>query len=95
MMFLFFKILNAEVVCAGCQYGKPHRLPFQRSVNRAPSMLQLTHLDLLGPMKTPSDSGYQYAVIVVDEFSRFTWVYFLLHKSEVFSKFIQFKMQVE
>ena len=58
-------------------------------------MLQLIHLDLMGPTKIPSYSGFQYAMIMVDDFSRFTWVYFLQQKSEAFSKFIQFKWQVE
>ena len=34
-------------------------------------------------------------MVFVDDFSRFSWVYFLEHKSEAFSKFIQFKHDVE
>nr|DAD45748.1 TPA_asm: hypothetical protein HUJ06_003978 [Nelumbo nucifera] len=49
----------------------------------------------MGPTKTPSYSGLQYVMIFVDDFLRFTWVYFLEHKSEAFSKFIQFKQLVE
>ncbi|KAJ9554092.1 hypothetical protein OSB04_018137 [Centaurea solstitialis] len=90
-----FKDMNTSLICAGCQYGKSHRLPFQRSTNQAASMLQLVHSDLMGPIKTPSYSGFQYAMILVDDFSRFTWVYFLREKSESFSKFTQFKQQVE
>ena len=58
-------------------------------------MLQLIHSYLMGPTKTPSYSGFQYAMIMEDDFSHFTWVYFLQQKSEAFSKFIQFKRQVE
>ena len=56
-------------------------------------MLQLIHSDLMGPTKI-SYIGFQYAMIMVDDFSRFTWVNFLEQKSEAFSKFIQFKRQV-
>ena len=83
------------MVCVDCQYGKSHRLPFQKSTNKASSALQLIHLDLLGPIRTPSYSDFQYAMIVVDDFSRYTWIYFLKHKSEVFSQFFQFKTRVE
>ena len=58
-------------------------------------MLQFIHLDLLGPTRTPSNSGFQYAMIVVDEFSKYTSIYFLQHKSEVFSQFIHFNISVE
>ena len=34
-------------------------------------------------------------MVFVDDFSRFSWVYFLEHKSEAFSKFIKFKHVVE
>ena len=67
-----FKNFNTDVVCASCQYGKSHRLPFQKSTNRACFMLQLIHSDLLGPIRTPSYSSFQYAMIVVDDFSRYT-----------------------
>ena len=91
----FFKDLNTNVICAGCQYGKPHRVQFQKSTNQATGVLQLIHLDLIGPTKTLSYSGFQYAMIMVDYFFHFTWVYFLQQKNEAFSKFIQFKRQVE
>lgn len=86
-----FKEIHHDVVCPGCQYGKSHRLPFPNSKNRASAVLQLVHSDLMGPTKTPSYSSFRYVMILVDDFSRFTWVYFLENKSEAFSKFVQFK----
>ncbi|KAA8537014.1 hypothetical protein F0562_029492 [Nyssa sinensis] len=90
-----FKEIHQDVVCLGCQYGKSHRLPFPNSKNRATTVLQLVHSDLMGPTRTPSYYGFHYVMVLVDSFSRFTWVFFLEHKSETFSKFIQFKEQVE
>lgn len=49
----------------------------------------------MGPTKTPSYAGFQYVMIIVDDFTRFSWVYFLKTKDEAFSTFIKFKMQVE
>lgn len=42
-----------------------------------------------------SSSQYKYYVLFVDDFSRFTWVYPLHYKSEVFYKFLEFKICAE
>ena len=49
--------------------------------------LELMHLDLVGPIQTQSLSGKKYVLVLVDDFSRFTWVKFLREKSEVFDCF--------
>ena len=50
--------------------------------------LELLHMDLMGPMQTESLGGKIYIyVYFVDDFSRFTWTYFLREKSETFDKF--------
>jgi hypothetical protein len=40
-------------------------------------------------------SGCRFYVIFVDDFSRFTWLYPLSNKSEVFNHFVKFKLLVE
>ncbi|KAE9592898.1 putative RNA-directed DNA polymerase [Lupinus albus] len=40
-------------------------------------------MDIWGPFGIPSTSGHRYFLTVVDDKSRFTWIYFLKHKSEV------------
>ena len=40
-------------------------------------------------------SGYKYHVIFIDDFSRFTWIYPMHQKSEVFTNFVKFKLLVE
>lgn len=47
------------------------------------------------PTKSPSFSGYSYMLIFIDDFTRFTWVYFVKQKSEVMDRFVQFKKTVE
>ncbi|KAK0576593.1 hypothetical protein LWI29_020240 [Acer saccharum] len=44
-------------------------------------------MDLMGPIQTESLGGRSYILVVVDDFSRFTWTYFLREKSEAFEKF--------
>lgn len=58
-------------------------------------MFDLIHTDLMGPTRTPSYSGYKYTLVLVDDFSRYTWVYFLKEKSEALSKFVVFQDDVE
>ena len=83
-----FKDIQHDEVCPICQYGKSHHLPFTSSKSRASTVLELIHFDLLGPTRTTSYTGLHYVMVFVDDFSRFSWVYFLEHKSEAFSKFI-------
>jgi len=57
--------------------------------------LDLVHSDVCGPMSVPSMGGYLYITTFIDDFSWKTWIYFLKSKDEVFSKFKEFKAQVE
>ncbi|KAL8145281.1 hypothetical protein AgCh_003468 [Apium graveolens] len=49
--------------------------------------LQLLHLDLFGPERYVSLGGKNYAFVIVDDYSRFTWVLFLRTKDEAFVEF--------
>ncbi|MGI4370262.1 hypothetical protein ACR2V4_27090, partial [Klebsiella pneumoniae] len=54
---------------------------------RALEVRQLVHNDVAGPFPTPSFSKARYVLTFIDNYSRFTWVYFLICKSEVFERF--------
>ena len=56
--------------------------------------LELIYMDLFGPTKTESFSVNHFVFILVDDFSRFTWVFFLEHNDEVFSHFHVFRKRV-
>jgi hypothetical protein len=43
--------------------------------------LELLHMDLFGPVAYLSIGGSKYGLVIVDDFSRFTWVFFLQDKS--------------
>ncbi|KAG6437849.1 hypothetical protein SASPL_102779 [Salvia splendens] len=87
--------VREDVICQGCQYGKSHRLPFKKSLNRRSTLFELVHTDLMGPTRTPSCSSHRYVMVLVDDHSRFTWVKFLKEKSEALSKFMEFRDAVE
>ena len=47
-------------------------------------------MDLMGPMKTKSIQGSLYHFIIVDDYSRYKWVFFLKAKSDTFTSFQKF-----
>lgn len=89
--------LKSEIkVCTICNIGKQQRGKFpKQSKWRAEEKLQLIHADLCGPITPTSNSGKRYVFVLVDDFSRKTWVYFLVEKSEAFETFKLFKRAVE
>ena len=79
-----------EKICNACQLGKQTRKSFRsKNVVSTSRPQELLHLDLFGPTRTTSLGGRKYGLVVVDDFSRFTWVSFLAHKDEAFSSFIK------
>ena len=52
-------------------------------------------MDLFGPTRVTSLGGIYYAYILVDDYSRYTWVYFLAHKNDVFKAFENFSKRVK
>jgi hypothetical protein len=53
------------------------------------------HSDVAGPMRTPSLGGARYFVLFIDDYTRFTAVFTLKHKSEVFERFVEYKAWAE
>ncbi|PKU81153.1 Retrovirus-related Pol polyprotein from transposon TNT 1-94 [Dendrobium catenatum] len=81
--------------CNSCRTGKSHRLPAQSSDNKSSFSFELIHSDVWGPSQTISNYGYRYYVSFIDDFSRYTWIYPLMQKSDVFYKFLEFQKMVE
>ncbi|MCO5551301.1 hypothetical protein L7F22_004800 [Adiantum nelumboides] len=83
-------------VCEPCQLGKQHRVAFPKQAStRASAPLALVHTDLCGPVSTSSLSGLCYMLVLVDDFSRYTWVSFLKLKSEAFGSIRDWKAMVK
>ncbi|KAI3701957.1 hypothetical protein L6452_27476 [Arctium lappa] len=72
-----------EHLCAACEKGKMKRAPHKPNPEPSTSApLELLHMDLCGSMRTQSLGGKKYILVIVDDYSRYTWVKFLRSKVE-------------
>jgi histone deacetylase 1/2 len=85
---------SSTSVCDACQQAKSHQLPYSRSNSKSKFPLELIFSDVWGPA-VESVGRYCYYVSFIDDFSKFTWVYLIKHKSEVLHKFQDFQAMVE
>nr|GEV46196.1 hypothetical protein [Tanacetum cinerariifolium] len=70
-------------LCSSCELGKAKRKPFQtKTTPSSKRRLQLLHMDLCGPMRVESINGKKYVLVIVDDYSRYTWTHFLRSKDE-------------
>ena len=66
-------------ICEACQFGKQIKTSFKNKKNISTSKpLQLLHIDLFRPSRYASLNGKYYAFVIVDDYSRYTWVLFLV-----------------
>ncbi|CAM8943818.1 unnamed protein product [Rhodiola kirilowii] len=74
-----------DQVCSACTQGKQSRGSFhsKNAVSTARAF-DLVHMDLCGPMRVQSRQGNRYVYVLVDDYSRYTWVIFIRSKDEVF-----------
>ena len=90
------KIKFFKGVYQGCILGKHREHKFEKaSHERTSAPLELIHSDVAGPVPHMYMSQAKYALVFIDDFSKYFWVYFLKHKSEVFGLFKVFKALVE
>ncbi|KAL8125090.1 hypothetical protein AgCh_012674 [Apium graveolens] len=83
-------------VCEACQKGKMKRSSHKsKSVNSICAPLQLIHMDLFGPVNVLSISRNKYALVMVDDFSRYTWVEFMYSKDETPNIIIEHIKKIE
>ncbi|GKC68948.1 retrovirus-related pol polyprotein from transposon TNT 1-94, partial [Tanacetum coccineum] len=78
-------------LCSACEQGKIHRKHHKSKTTFASNKtLYLLHMDLCGTMRVESTNGKRYVLVVVDDFSRYTWVFFLHSKDEASKVIISF-----
>jgi transposase InsO family protein len=69
--------------CVACQAGKQvGSTHHSKNVMTTSRPLELLHMDLFGPVAYLSIGGSKYGLVIVDDFSRFIWVFFLQDKTE-------------
>ncbi|KAJ9556290.1 hypothetical protein OSB04_010904 [Centaurea solstitialis] len=83
-------------LCSACEKGKQTRATFKsKQISSISSPLQLLHMDLFGPVNVQSIAGKKYTLVIIDEYSRYTWVFFLRSKSEAPEEIILFVRKME
>ena len=77
-----------DKLCSACQarkqVGNTHPKKSMMSTSKA---FELLHMDLFGPTTYTSIGENKYGFVIVDDFTRYTWVFFLIDKSDVFATF--------
>ncbi|GJW80054.1 retrovirus-related pol polyprotein from transposon TNT 1-94 [Tanacetum coccineum] len=77
------KLFENDQTCVACQKGKQHRASCKSKTENSISLpLHLLHMDLFGPTFVKSLMKKMYCLVVTDDYSRFTWVFFLSTKDE-------------
>ncbi|GJY67248.1 putative ribonuclease H-like domain-containing protein [Tanacetum coccineum] len=77
------KIFENDHTCVAYQKGKQHKASYKtKTVSSISQPLQMLHMDLFGPTFVKSIMKKMYCLVVTDDFSRFSWVFFLATKDE-------------
>lgn len=77
-----------DLVCTQCRHAKmvsTSHAPIVSVMTDAPG--QLLHMDTVGPARVQSIGGKWYVLVIVDNFSRYSWVFFMATKDEAFQHF--------
>ncbi|GJV20130.1 retrovirus-related pol polyprotein from transposon TNT 1-94, partial [Tanacetum coccineum] len=83
-------------LCSACAMGKSKKKPHKpKSEDTNQEKLYLLHIDLCGPMCVASINGKKYILVIVDDYSRFTWVKFLRSKDEAPDFIIKFLKMIQ
>ncbi|GJW04630.1 retrovirus-related pol polyprotein from transposon TNT 1-94 [Tanacetum coccineum] len=83
-------------LCSSCELGKAKCKSFKtKTTPSSKRRLQILHMDLCGPMRVESFNGKKYVLVIVDDYSRYTWTHFLGSKDETPEVLIDFLKLVQ
>ncbi|GKB90310.1 retrovirus-related pol polyprotein from transposon TNT 1-94, partial [Tanacetum coccineum] len=83
-------------LCSACQLGKSKKHTHKPKLeNTNMKVLNTLHMDLCGPMRVQTINGKKYILVIVDDYSQFTWVKFLRSKDETPAVVIKFLKQIQ
>nr|GEV27580.1 retrovirus-related Pol polyprotein from transposon TNT 1-94 [Tanacetum cinerariifolium] len=78
-------------LCSACAIGKSKKKSHKpKSEDTNQEKLYLLHMDLCGPMRVECVNGKKYILVIIDDYSRFTWVMCLRSKDEALDFIIKF-----
>ena len=87
---------HSDALCGACQKGKIVKSSFKnKDIVSTSRRLKLLHNDLFGPVNTASLYGSKYDLVIVDDYSRWTWVKFLRSKDNAYDVFSSFCTQIQ
>ncbi|GJS15946.1 putative ribonuclease H-like domain-containing protein [Tanacetum coccineum] len=79
------KTFKLDHSCLACRKGKQHRASCKKIEERTVrEPLELLHMDLFGPVSVESINKKKYCLVVTDDCSKFSWVFFLAYKDETY-----------
>ncbi|GJX46187.1 retrovirus-related pol polyprotein from transposon TNT 1-94 [Tanacetum coccineum] len=82
--------------CDACKMGKQaHPSHKDKNIVSTTRCLELLHMDLFGPSAVRSYEGNRYTLVIVDDYSRYTWTRFLKDKTEAFDQFEIFSRKIQ
>ena len=85
----------SSLECESCQLRKHTRVSFPKCLeSRTKSPLELVHIDVWGPSQTTSTLGFWYFVTFIDDFSCYTWLFLMKSRTELFSVFKNFFVEI-
>jgi histone deacetylase 1/2 len=76
-------------VCDSCQLSKSHQLPYPVSISVSTVPFEQVFSDVWGPAPV-SVGKHTYCISFIDDDSKFTWIYLLKKRSEVYQVFLNF-----
>nr|GEU36349.1 hypothetical protein [Tanacetum cinerariifolium] len=83
-------------LCSACAMGKSKKKSHKLiSDDTNPEKLYLLYMDLYGPMRVESVNGNKYILVIIDDYSRFTWVKCLRSKDETTDFIIKFLKMIQ
>nr|GFA46761.1 hypothetical protein [Tanacetum cinerariifolium] len=92
----FIRNLEGVDLLTACDIGKSTKKTHKpKSEDTNQEKLYLLHMDLCGPMLVKSINGTKYILVIVDDYSRFTWVKFLRSKDETPMFIIKFLKMIQ
>ncbi|KAK2395594.1 putative mitochondrial protein [Trifolium repens] len=87
---------HSDSLCGSCQKGKIVKSSFKnKNIVSTSRPLELLHIDLFGPVSTASINGKKYGLVIVNDYSRWTWVKFLRTKDDTYEVFSIFCTQIQ
>ncbi|GKB15594.1 putative ribonuclease H-like domain-containing protein [Tanacetum coccineum] len=93
---LHLKIFNNDHTCVACQKEKQHNASCKAKLMSSISQpLHMLHMDLFGSTSVRSINHKTYCLVVTDDFSRFSWVFFLASKDETSGILKRFITEIE